>query len=152
MGHGACRQSCKFEMQPIPHIWMAATNRHLGWPRKAAILSVMDSSDQFTHRSPYLRDWKSLTLLFRMGQGAWYDYFWFGRQPIPRLWMAATNCHIGYPRVQATMVDALLKLIFRMGQWMRRWLFCQKRPPVWLLWLAPTTSPFNYRTYKTDNH
>jgi len=39
-----------------------------------------------------------LTHIFGIGQGAWYYYFWFGRQPILSLWMAATNRHLSYPR------------------------------------------------------
>jgi len=42
-----------------------------------------------------------LTLIVRMGQGVCCYYFWLGRQPIPRLWMAATNHHLGYPRCTA---------------------------------------------------
>jgi len=37
-----------------------------------------------------------LTLIFWMGQGAWGYCFWLGRQPIPGLWMAATNRHLCY--------------------------------------------------------
>jgi len=42
-----------------------------------------------------------LRLIFWMGHGAWYYYFWVGRQPILSLWIAATNCHLGYPRYTA---------------------------------------------------
>jgi hypothetical protein len=76
----------------------------------------------------------------------------FGRLPILRLWMAATNWHLGYTWSKARSIDALLKLIFRMGQWLCCLLFCQERLPVCLLWIVPTTSPFNYRTYNTENH
>jgi hypothetical protein len=36
-----------------------------------------------------------------MGQGSCNEYFWFGRQPKLRLWIAATNRHLGYPRCTA---------------------------------------------------
>jgi len=39
-----------------------------------------------------------LTLIFRIGHGACCYYFWLERQPIPRLWMAAIICHLGYTR------------------------------------------------------
>jgi hypothetical protein len=53
---------------------MAATNRHIGLPRNAAITSVMDSSDQVTLQLTLLTILTivdaPLTLIFRMGQGA----------------------------------------------------------------------------------
>jgi len=42
-----------------------------------------------------------LMLIFRMGQGACCCYIWPNRQPLPRLWMAVTNRHLGYPSCTA---------------------------------------------------
>ena len=42
-----------------------------------------------------------LTFIFRIGQGAWGYCFWLGTQPIPRLWMSATNRRLGYPKYTA---------------------------------------------------
>ena len=39
-----------------------------------------------------------MTLIFRIGQGVRRYEFWLRKQPLPRLWMAATICHWGYPR------------------------------------------------------
>jgi len=42
-----------------------------------------------------------LTLIFRMGQTVCCFCFCHSRQPIPYVWMAATNRHFGYPRCTA---------------------------------------------------
>jgi len=39
-----------------------------------------------------------LRLIFRMGQGAYCVSFCRSRQPIPYVWVAATNRHLSYPR------------------------------------------------------
>jgi hypothetical protein len=42
-----------------------------------------------------------LTLIFRMGQGVYCFCFCRSRQPIPYLWMAATNRHLHHQRWKA---------------------------------------------------
>jgi len=56
-----------------------------------------------------------LTLIVKMRQGAWYYYFWFGRQPILSLWMATTNWHLGYPRCTAKNRWCSLEAHFQNG-------------------------------------
>ena len=92
-----------------------------------------------------------MTLIFRMGQAAWYYYIWFGRQPILRLWMAATNRHLGYPRCTAKNHWRCVEAHYQKGAVNVSFTLCQERPSVCTVWIVPTTSPSNYRTYKTEN-
>ena len=93
-----------------------------------------------------------LTLIFRMGQEACRYYFYLEWQPLPRLWMAATYHHLGYPICTAKNRWCSVDAHFQNGAVIVFCTFCQERLPVWWLWIAATTSPYNYCTYKTKNH
>ena len=92
-----------------------------------------------------------MTLIFRMGQGAQYYHFWLGRHPLPHLWMAATNRHLGYPRCTAKNCWHFIEAHFQNRALIVSFTPLPSSPPVCWLWIAPTTSPFNYRTYKAEN-
>jgi hypothetical protein len=184
MGQGAWYYNFWFGRPPILCLWMAATNRHLGcprctakllWrsveahfqngaeivlftllPRKAACILIMDSSDYVTIQLPYLQDLKPLMLHWRSFSGCGREpgiiiFDLEGIQYLVYKWMQPIGTWV-IQAAQPKVVEAALKLIFRMGQWSCRWLCCQKTRPVGLLQLVPTTSPFNYCTYKTENH
>jgi len=157
MGQEDCRHYYKLGRLPIPRLWMAQTNRHICYTRCTAkdrwhsfskwcsghVVHCFGKegwhyvgygeqrpgyfSITVLTRLKIVDTW--MTLVFKMAQGARGYYFWLERQPIPRLWMVATDLHFGYPRCTAKIIDAPLTLIFRM-QWPCGSLFCQERLPV----------------------
>jgi len=68
----------------ISHLSIYVSNGHLDYG--AATLEINDAM---------------LTLIFRMRQAMCGYWFCLSLQPIPHLWMAATNRHLGYPRCKA---------------------------------------------------
>jgi hypothetical protein len=91
-----------------------------------------------------------------MGQIVYCWYCCCLRQPIPHLWMAATNRHCCYPRCNGKnhwhSVDIQLTLIYKMVQWLHWLLFCIYRLQIHRLYTVATKWDFNYHTYKTNNH
>jgi len=74
------------------------------FPEKAAITSYMNYCPNVTLRYPRMQDqkrWRPIDADFQDGVGSMSLCFCPKRQPIPHLWISATNRHLDYTRCKA---------------------------------------------------